>query len=384
MNLNKKIDLEFIRNLSREKNEPEWMLKKRMDAFKMFNETSMPEFNYGSNITLNYDFDFQNIKKEKSFSEITTLNKNKKLIFETFDSAFKKEEKIMKEYLLKLIPDTKFNLLNISLLDNGFLIYIPENIKIKTPIKISSLLNGDSLFQHILIDEDLSIKDKYIKYFSKIIEIYQKENSELNYFNIQNLNDNVYNYSYKKSDLKKSAVLNFYDFNIGSKLTYSQILNELNEEYSNANYYNLFFGKEEQQFDISIKNNHNSKNTNSNILGKGILLNNSKGIYQGLIKINKDALYSNGFQKEEILLINENAEADSIPILEIDNSEVNCKHATTISHLDKDRLFYLMSRGINEDIAKNELIKGFFNSLFINLSPEEKEILKKMIEDKLK
>src|SRR3989344_6764610 len=151
MQLNEKINLGVIRVLSRDKNEPEWFLKKRLEAFKAFNELLMPELKYGINIKINYDFDFNDIKKENSHNQINLENPSKKIIFESFDNAFKHEEKIIKEYLLRLIPENKFSLLNTALLDKGFLIYVPKNIKVKKPVKISSLLDGNSLFQHILI-----------------------------------------------------------------------------------------------------------------------------------------------------------------------------------------------------------------------------------------
>ncbi len=394
MKLNQKLNLEEIRNISKQKDEPEWFLKKRLDAFKLFNECLMPNFKYGLNIKINYDFNFEDIKKENSSSQINIENSSKKIIFESFDNAFKHEEKIMKEYLLKLIPENKFTLINLILLDKGFLIYIPKNIKVKKPIKISSLLEGNSLFQHILIileensklkiiDENLSNGDDK-QYYSKIVEIFQKENSELNYFSLQNLKENVYNFNYKKANLGKNAILNWYEINLGSKLNYSETISELNGEHSKVNNYGVFIEDNEQQFDIGVKNIHNNCNTNSNIFAKGALFNNSKAIYRGLIKINRSASYSNGYQKEDMLLLSQNAEADSIPELEIDNSEVKCTHAATISHLDKDKLFYLMSRGLNEETAKKELVKGFFNNLINKFNFEEIENIKEVIEDKIK
>ena len=395
MELNEKINLDVIRGLSREKDEPEWFLKKRLEAFKLFNETLMPNFKYGLNIKLNYDFNFKDINKDGAQGQINMENSSKKLIFQTFDSAFKKEEKIIKEYLFKLIPENKFTLLNIALLDKGFLIYVPNNIKVKQPIKLSSLLDGNSLFQYILIvleenakltiiDESLSNENKNKQYYSKVIEIFQKENSELNYFNLQNLKNNVYNFNYKKASLNKNSILNWFEFNLGSRLTYSETITELNGEYAKTNNYGLFIGNDEQQFDISARNIHNFPNTISDMLTKGALLDKSKGIYRGLIKITKDAPHSNGYQKEETLLLGNEAEADSIPELEIDNSEVRCTHGATVSHLDEDKLFYLMSRGLNEETAKQELVKGFFNDLLRKINLEEIENIKTIIEAKIK
>ncbi|MEK6835195.1 MAG: Fe-S cluster assembly protein SufD [Nanoarchaeota archaeon] len=395
MKLNEKINLDVIKELSKENNEPEWFLKKRLESFNLFNETLMPIFKYGLNIKLNYDFNFDEITKEKNSSQINLQSSSKRLVFESFESAFKKEEKIMREYLLKLIPENKFTLLNTALLDKGFLIYIPNNIKIKEPIKLSSLLEGDSLFQHILIileknakltiiDESLSNLNKNKQYYSKVVEVFLKEGSELNFINLQNLNNNVYNFNYKRASLENNSKLNWFEINLGSKLTYSETITELNGDNSKTNNYGIFIGNNEQQFDIFAKSIHNKQNTTSDMLTKGALLDKSKGIYHGLIKINKDAPYSNGYQKEETLLLSQDAEADSIPELEIDNSEVKCTHGATISHLDKDKMFYLMSRGLNEETARKELVKGFFNDLMNKANLANTEEINNLIEEKIK
>ncbi len=395
MKLNEKINLDVIKELSKENNEPEWFLKKRLESFNLFNETLMPIFKYGLNIKLNYDFNFDEITKEKNSSQINLQSSSKRLVFESFESAFKKEEKIMREYLLKLIPENKFTLLNTALLDKGFLIYIPNNIKIKEPIKLSSLLEGDSLFQHILIileknakltiiDESLSNLNKNKQYYSKVVEVFLKEGSELNFINLQNLNNNVYNFNYKRASLENNSKLNWFEINLGSKLTYSETITELNGDNSKTNNYGIFIGNNEQQFDIFAKSIHNKQNTTSDMLTKGALLDKSKGIYHGLIKINQDAPYSNGYQKEETLLLSQDAEADSIPELEIDNSEVKCTHGATISHLDKDKMFYLMSRGLNEETARKELVKGFFNDLMNKANLANTEEINNLIEEKIK
>ena len=112
---------------------------------------------------------------------------------------------------------------------------------------------------------------------------------------------------------------------------------------------------------------HESNNTFSNILTKGILDDESNTIYRGLVKIKENASNSNGYQKEDTLILNDKAKADSIPNLEIDNNEVRCSHGASIGHLDKDKMFYLMSRGISKNECIKIMIEAFLSEVTDNV-----------------
>lgn len=140
----------------------------------------------------------------------------------------------------------------------------------------------------------------------------------------------------------------------------------------------IFVSNKEQKFDLNINAVHNAPFTYSNMLTKGVLNDKSKVNYRGLIKINKDANNSNGYQKEDVILLSKDAESNSIPKLEIDNNDVKCTHGASISQLDEEKLFYLMSRGLNEKEAKITFVKGFLQEIINEAKIDEELIYEKI------
>ena len=110
-----------------------------------------------------------------------------------------------------------------------------------------------------------------------------------------------------------------------------------------------------------------------------------KCLYRGLVKINRNAFGSNGYQKEDTLLLSEEAAADSIPNLEIDNNDVKCTHGASIGRIDREKLFYMKSRGLNEEQATREYVKGFFEPLIQRIQIKDlRDNMHKMIEERMK
>jgi len=390
MKILNQLNEDLVRDLSNQKNEPGFILDKRLNALKEFNKLSMPNFRYGLNIKLNYDFDLDNL--EINDTQKINLSTNKKIIFSRFEDL--KDNEILKEYFMKLINnENKFLALNSAFFSNGILIYVPKNTKLKDSLTLSVLQNSSTLIKHLLIVldknselnfiDDLSSDNKEKSYSGKIVEIFVKENAKLNYINLQNLSLFTYNFNFKKAKLYSNSTLNLYDLNFGSKLTYSDTIVDLDGENSRFEHYGAFVSNEIQQFDLGLSAVHNKPYTYSNMLTKGALNDNSKAIYRGLIKISKDAHNSNGYQKEDTILLSNKAESDSIPKLEIDNNDVRCTHGASISQIDNDKLFYLMSRGLDEKEAKMELINGFFDNILRKINFDNEKI-KQLIQDKVK
>ena len=200
---------------------------------------------------------------------------------------------------------------------------------------------------------------------------------------MQNLPLTKDNLNNKKIKLEKNAVFNYYELNFGSKTTYSETIVNLDGENAKFEHYGIFVSNNEQKFDFDLSVMHNAPYTYSNILNKGALNDSSKANCRGLIKISKNAHNSNGYQKQDTILLSENAEANSIPKLEIDNHDVRCTHGASISQIDEAQLFYLMTRGLNEKQAKTEIVKGFFDTVLSKINVD-KELVTNLIQEKIK
>ena len=363
------IEKEFVKTIQ-ESNEPDWMKEKRIESYRIFNSLPMPRLKYGIAITLNsseINFDEIKIPEKKKIN----LPKHKGIIIENLSDALKNHEDLVKKYFLSCFSSIgKFEALHTMLWNKGIFIYVPKNTHIKEPIKLSDI-NENFEFQHniIVVDENssLSIFEEELSsnneksYKTKITELFVNDNSSLNYASFQNLSQNTINFSTKRALVNQNSNINWVDFALGGKLTKSEIITRLEKEGANTNVYSLFFTNNNQQFDFDSSIYHNSKHTKSDMVVRGVLDGRSKVIYNGLVKIGEKASNSNGYQKQDALLLSSNAEIDPIPNLEINNNDVKCSHGTTVSRLDKEKLFYLKSRGLSEEKAVKLMIKGFFD-----------------------
>ncbi|MDP4012851.1 MAG: Fe-S cluster assembly protein SufD [Candidatus Nanoarchaeia archaeon] len=290
---------------------------------------------------------------------------NEKAIILPFEEAGEYEDLIQK-YLFSLAEKQDYT--------DGLLIYIPKNTIIETPIEISLNLIANSKENILIIAEenskasiiDLAKSNDKVNERSQIVEIIAKDNSNIEFISVQNLNKETNNKSIKKASLGKDAVVNWLDCTLGSKATNSTLITDLNGQGSKTKNIGLFFGDKNQEFNFDVRTIHNAPHTESNMLSRGVLNDKAKSNYNGLIKIQEKGHNTIGYQKQETILLSNEAKADAVPTLEIHNDNVKCSHGTTISKLDPEKIFYLMSRGVGEKEAKNKIIEGFFESLIEN------------------
>jgi Fe-S cluster assembly protein SufD len=332
-----------------EANEPQWLKDKRLAALELFRKTPMPNFIYGLNINLNIDMDLENISTSEAGAPIKEIiNSNKNISIKKFSN-----DPIFKE--------------------NFMTTCVPKNTKASAPVEIITKINSKVVFDHliiiaeenselILVEELKSYSDDEA-YVSKIVEVFAGKNAKIDYGNLQLLNNKTFQFVKKRAVTKNNSSVSWLDCCFGSSVTLSEVTTYLNGEGSQADNYGIFFGNQGQQFDLVAKSIHKSPNTVSDIFTKGALTGASKCIYRGLVKIQRNAPGCNGYQKEDTLLLSPDAAADSIPDLEIDNSDVRCTHGASIGRIDREKLFYLKSRGLDENQATKTYVKGFFEEL---------------------
>jgi len=194
-----------------------------------------------------------------------------------------------------------------------------------------------------------------------------EEGSTVQFQGIQNLPRETINIQQRISRLGRNAKANWIDLCLGSAYTRSECRSILEGEGSESKITVLFLGASNQKLDLFTESCHQGRNTTSNILTKGVLDEQAKGLSRGLVRIEKDAAGSNGYEKQDCLLLSCDAEADAIPMLEINNHDVKCSHGSTIGSLDAEQMFYLRSRGLSEQQAKQKIIEGYFNPVLANV-----------------
>ncbi len=350
------------------------------------------------NIKNNNDFVFdEKIKLIDDFDHNHILLVNG--LLKSYDMRFEEEEKVKIESLnsfeaLKSYSDNNLYYLNKALSLGGYYLEVHKNYKCKKPIVIynyftsnldnkiinsSNKINLNQNSELTLIEYNIDNKSKFFKNTFEKIKI--DNGSVLKCINIQKTKSNAY--FYKNISGSQNYNSSYQNFILSSGLKFNKIEIEINLDKENCNCYilsGLSLGKEEHQ-EIKTQINHLAPNCKSYQKIKNVLESDSNGVYQGKIFVKDIAQKTDAYQLSKALILDDKAEFNAKPELEIYADDVKCSHGSTSGSIDDDAIHYLMTRGIELPIAKKLLINGFLNEIFENI-PEEK--IKNFLEKSIK
>ena len=418
-----KLSEQLIRDISKQKGEPRWMLNFRLKAYKKFLELDNPNFgprididfndiNYYKKVGNNTD-KWQNVScdirnkfkalgvidaEEKYLSGVTNQYeseviyhsgkdelKEKGVIFLSSDDALKQYPDLFKEYFNNLVKydENKYTALNGALWSGGSFIYIPPYTKLDRPLqsyfRIDSIALGQFERTIIIVDEGAELS--YIEgctalahsansLHAGVVEIYVKDKAKCKYSTIQNWSTDVYNLVTKRAIVYQDALMEWVDGNIGSKVTMKYPSCILIGDRAMGNSISIAYAKEGQKLDAGAKMIHIGKNTKSNIVSKSIAAFGGMANYRGTTKICESATNSVASIKCDTIMLDDDSISDTIPKNIVLNNTSILEHEATVSKISEDQLFYLMSKGLSENKAKELLIMGFIND-FKNELPLE-------------
>jgi Fe-S cluster assembly protein SufD len=312
----------------------------------------------------------------KELSDIEELNKE--IFVSTIAEASETYPELVEKYLSKIAVDkTAFDYLNLANFVDGLFIQIPNSKLLERPIQILNISNSKgsltfSTSRNLIIvgeNSESTIIQKYVganegKYFNNIsTEIFIDKNGILNISKIEL--ENMDSFHIDKTDVLQSrdSQLNHFNFTFGGKLVRTDINTELDGENIEATLNGLYIGKDSQHIDNNTFVNHSKPHCTSNELYKGILDDNSRGVFSGKILVERDAQQTNAYQNNNTILLSDNANVDTKPQLEIFADDVKCTHGATVGQLDESAMFYILSRGIPKEKAKQMLINAFAGSV---------------------
>jgi len=339
--------------------EPSWLQEKRLQAFDLFEKKDMPSFKYGLGVFAKLDFDLTETPIKKVILAPSTVEGIKLLSLS--EALLDKElsEKI-KRYWGALLPmNTKIDAFHYSFCDT--LVILNEK---------DSCLNLHFAIEEFAAHHILIFVKENTKLFitehvtgnglrTNKVEIIVGKNATAEYTTLQNM-EGGFVFSTKAAEVWESGSVKWFDVQLGADHAKSEIISDLRAPYAQAHIKSVFFGIHNQVFDMHTIVIHNASDTKSTIISKGCLDHHAKTVYIGLIDVGQNAPRSNGDQKEQTLLLSEDAEMDTLPDLVIHNHDVRCHHSASVGNLDSQTLFYLTSRGLNEKEAKRLLVSGFF------------------------
>ena len=432
------LNKEKVKKVSKIKNEDKWVLDYRLKGYESFVSQKMPDF--GPEININFDdviyyksdkqdklleSDWNNILKpvvdeldsvgvlesEKHFggmgvqyeSEVIYHNmikelEDKNVIFTSIDQAIKLYPDLVKKYFGKIVSYTenKFAALNAAVFSGGSFIYVPKNTKLDRPLQSYFRINSKNMGQFertlIIVDDNSSLH--YVEgctapsysessLHAAIVEIYVGKNAKCRYSTVQNWATNVYNLVTKRSLVDDFGVMEWIDGNIGSKVTMKYPCCVLKGDNSSGTCITISVAKNKQMQDSGARMIHIGKNTKSNIISKSIASLGGNATYRGKVEIKKNALNSEALVKCDSLILDDLSMSDTIPVNVVSNVSSNIEHEATVSKINDDVLFYLMSRGMTEEKATELIVLGFIDKFKEELPMEYAVELNQLIKRNL-
>ena len=426
---------EVVREISRVKEEPEWMLDFRLKSLEAYHK--MPMQKWGPTLE---DLDFDSIKyyqkasdkpardwddvpdkiketierignpgAERAYlagasaqyeSEVVYHNMKEEfqklgIIFTDTDSALKEYPEIFKQYFSKLVPptDNKLAALNSAVWSGGTFIYVPKGVRVDVPLQTYFRINaeGTGQFERTLIVVDEGASVHYVEgctaptYSSNslhaaIVEIFTLKDAYCRYTTIQNWSDNVYNLVTKRARAEAGATVEWIDGNLGAKTTMKYPSVYLEGEGARGTMLSVAFANGKQIQDTGAKMIHNAPNTSSSIISKSIAKSGGEVNYRGQVTFNKNSAGSISHIECDTIIMDNESKSDTIPYNEIHNSQVALEHEAKVSKISEEQLYYLMSRGLTEIQATEMIVMGFVEPFTKELPMEYAVELNRLIQ----
>ena len=421
----KGLDEQIVREISWIKGEPEWMTRFRLHAYQSFLQKPMPT--WGADLSgVRFDDIYYYIKptekQGRSWDEVPeeirntferlgipeaerkflagvgaqyesemvyhNIQKNlaeKGVIFLGMDSGLRQYPDLVREHFGTVIPpeDNKFAALNSAVWSGGSFIYVPPGVHVELPLQAYFRINARDMgqFERTLIIAD---EGSYVHYVegctaptyssdslhSAVVEIIAKRGARVRYTTIQNWSRNVYNLVTKRAVAHQDATVEWVDCNLGSKVTMKYPSIWLMGPGAHGEILSIAFAGKGQVQDAGGKIIHAAPHTSSVVTSKSISKGGGRTVYRGLLKVVAGASGSKSNVVCDALILDEQSASDTVPTIEIEESNVTIGHEATVSKVSEEQLFYLQSRGIDEHRAATLIVSGFIEPVVKELPME--------------
>jgi Fe-S cluster assembly protein SufD len=289
------------------------------------------------------------------------------------------------ELLYSLVGhDEKFAAHNAALWRNGLLVHVPAGVELEQPlyVRIANGIEGGSLFWRLLIvaepqsrftliEEYASASAELAGYSNAAVEIVVKDAAKVEYVSVQNFSRQTWHFGSHHARVERDAELDWVTGGFGSAKGKVRIQNDLAGPGATSRVTGAYFADGTQHLDYDTFQEHMAPSTTSDFAFKGALRDTARTVWRGMIRVEEGAQKTNAYQENRNLLLSKTAHADSIPGLEIMANDVRCTHGATLGQVDREQLFYLMTRGLSRSEAERLIVRGFFQDVLdrVELDP---------------
>jgi Fe-S cluster assembly protein SufD len=321
------------------------------------------------------------------------------VIIKPLDQAVREHPDLVRKHFMAqpaVLGSAKYAALHRALVSCGTLVFVPRGVAIDRPIEIFHWLvqENSAVFPHLLLITDELAKVKVIEHFRSfdddhpgfacgVNDLVAGPGAKVTYVCTQNWGRNVRALQMNTTTVDHDAAAMSLNVNLGARYSRFESLSRLIGEGGRSDLLAIAIADRDQEFDARTLQDHASPHTTSDLLYKNALADQSRSIFGGLIRVEPHAHFTDAYQKVRNLLLSDDAEADSMPGLEILADNVKCSHGATSGQIDEDEMFYLLSRGIPPNVARRLLVTGFLDEVLRRLEDSAVvEHLQKLIEEK--
>ena len=280
--------------------------------------------------------------------------------------------------------EDKFSAHNAALWQHGLLVHVPAGVEVERPlyVRVANATEGGSLFWRLLvvaeagsrftlIEELSSAAPELDAYANAAVEIVVQDGAKVEYVNLQNLSRATWLFAACHARVERDAELDWVTGGFGSAKGKVRIQNDLAGQGATSRVTGAYFADATQHLDYDTYQRHIAASTTSDFAFKGALRDTATAVWRGMIRVEEGAQKTNAYQENRNLLLSREAHANSIPGLEILANDVRCTHGATLGQVDREQLFYLMSRGLTRSEAERLIVRGFFQDVLdrVELEP---------------
>ena len=405
---------DIIRDISRQKHDPDWMLQFRLKSLDVYNHTPMPT--WGPDLSeLNMDEIVTYVKPDAkmtgnwkdvpedikdTFDRLGIPEAEKKslagvgaqydsevvyhsiqeslvkqgVVYTDMETALVEHEDLVKEYFMKLVPpkDHKFVALHGAVWSGGSFVYVPEGVQVKIPLQSYFRLNspGAGQFEHTLIIVEKGASLHFIEGCSApkynvtnlhagCVELYVKEGARLRYSTIENWSRNMMNLNTKRALVEKDGIIEWVSGSFGSHVSMLYPCSILHGENARCEFTGVTFASKGQHLDTGASVIHAAPHTSANISTRTISKAGGIAAYRSAVKVTPDAHHAKCSVNCESLMLDDISRSDTLPVMDIQGDEADIGHEAKIGRISDEAVFYLMSRGISEEEARAMIVRGF-------------------------
>ena len=425
-----------VRSISAYKQEPGWVLKKRLEGWRKFKERALPR--WGPDLS---SLNFQDIvffsdmkgKEKHTWEEVPqsiraayerlgipeaerkslagagaqmegamvyhNLKKqwqDQGVIFANFDVAIREHEELVREYFMKRcvpVGDHVLSSLHAAVFSGGTFIYVPPNVKVELPLQAYFRMNepGTGQFEHTLIIADEGSEVHYIEGCSAprysvnnlhvgCVEIFVKKGAKVKYSSIENWSKNTYNLNTKRAIVEEGGVMEWVNGNMGSRVTMLYPSSVLAGEGAKTNFVGITLAGKGQNQDTGCKVIHLAPHTSSTVVGKSIVKDGGTAIYRGLLRVSPGARNAKSSVKCDALILDRHSSSNSVPYVDVRAGSAEVGHEARVGRISEEQLLYARSRGLSEEQAVQMIVAGFIEPVVKELPLEYAVELNRLVE----